>query len=119
MSTRQNLIESKQKSASPSSHRRSLDLKTNETMVKDLDRPSSEMNIQHSNALRNSFILEEDEEEIDEETTTTQLTPHDEETDDKTFDLPFPELVFINLADNQVNFFFFYCFFNVANKFII
>ena len=76
-------------------------------MVKDLDRPSSEMNIQHSNALRNSFILEEDEEEIDEETTTTQLTPHDEESDDKSFDLPFPELVYINLADNQVSDLFF------------
>ncbi len=96
----------------------------NETMVKDLDRPSSEMNIHQSNTLRNSFILEENEEELVEESTSQkqQPSPHDKSkkfsnnsTDDnfdKTIqpantaivmdELPFPELVFINLADNQV-----------------
>ena len=59
------------------------------------------MNIQHSNALRNSFILEEDEEENDEEQTLLP-TPQEDENSEKSFELPFPELVFINLADNQV-----------------
>lgn len=102
-----------------STHRSMLDQKLNEGMVKDLDRPSSEMNIHNANALRNSFILEENEDELDEE--SNQLSPVDEidlnnqtaqpkhshnsvETFDKSFDLPFPELVYINLADNQVRY---------------
>ena len=61
------------------------------------------MNIQHSNALRNSFILEEDEEELDEEQTLLPTPQEDESSNgEKSFELPFPELVFINLADNQV-----------------
>jgi hypothetical protein len=101
----------------------------NETMVKDLDRPSSEMNIHNGNTLRNSFILEENEEELVEETSSAigngahqinssanaQQSPHEKtqnqnklssnsvENFDKNYELPFPELVFIDLADNQVN----------------
>lgn len=100
-----------------SANSKSLDLKTNETMVKDLDRPSSEMNIHNSNTFRNSFILEEDEEELENERSLA-ISPVDELGPSKKFsassleqfadnekpvDLPFPELVHINLADNQVN----------------
>ena len=97
-------------------------------MVKDLDRPSSEMNIHNANTLRNSFILEENEEELVEEATSAigtanhqintsanvQQSPHEKipnhkkfssnsvDNFDKNYELPFPELVFIDLADNQV-----------------
>ena len=62
------------------------------------------MNI-HSNVLRNSFILEEDEEELEQEQQHTLPTPLEEKEEslDKPLELPFPELVYINLADNQVN----------------
>jgi hypothetical protein len=60
------------------------------------------MNIHNANALRNSFILEEDEEELEEERQNVLPTPLEEESLDKSLELPFPELVFINLADNQV-----------------
>ena len=88
-------------------------LKLNESMVKDLERPSSELNIHNSNVLRNSFILEE--EEVEEETSKESNNdshraedskkPLDVSTvngDNASFDLPFAELVYINLADNQV-----------------
>lgn len=89
----------------------------NETIVKDLDRPSSEMNLHHSNTLRNSFILEEEEETtgheppkmtarsdlagaaIEEENAGNEIASEFE----RKFELPFPELLYINLADNQVN----------------
>jgi hypothetical protein len=93
-------------------------LKINETIVKDLDRPNSEINIHSSNLLRNSFILEEENEE-DLELNNNNNINNNNNTDDlnkkttnsstdmteKNFDLPFAELVFINLADNQVNIF--------------
>lgn len=104
----------------------------NESIVKDLDRPSSEMNIHHSNTLRNSFIIEEDEHDFKEDRSTSGASPKDREKDErmdeaasnintntnknykkssigsavntfeKTLEMPFPELLFINLADNQV-----------------
>ena len=93
--------ETKQKSAG--SHRNSLEAKANETL--NVERPNSEMNIHNSNALRNSFILEEDEEELEEERQNVLPTPLEEESLEKSLELPFPELVFINLADNQVSHF--------------
>lgn len=109
-------------------------------MVKDLDRPSSEMNIHHSNILRNSFILEEEENDNSEMTdheneggglqhqkqeqqhhnkshaqasnrpissthfAAPSMSPVQESVNEfeKKFELPFPELLYINLADNQV-----------------
>lgn len=84
-------------------------------MVKDLERPSSEMNMHNSSLLRNSFILEENEEDVQQVETlsnSNDLTLIDEnkrlttssslDNFEKAFDLPFPELVYINLADNQV-----------------
>ncbi len=83
-------------------------------MVKDLDRPSSEMNIHGSNMLRNSFILEENEEDIQQQQSNefSELAQIEENKklasnsidnmEKNSDDLPFPELVFINLADNQV-----------------
>ena len=66
------------------------------------------MNIHNSNLLRNSFILEENEEDIKLEASNelVQIEENKKLTSnsfEKTYDLPFPELVFINLADNQVN----------------
>lgn len=90
---------------------------TNETMVKDLERPNSEMNIHSSNMLRNSFILEENEEEseVAQANATSSSQPIEESTkktihsstdiNEKQFDLPFAELVYINLADNKVSIF--------------
>jgi hypothetical protein len=93
--------------------RPSFDSMQNEPMVKDLDRPSSEMH--SANILRNSFILEEDEPnnlsqkhsvnepifENDKEDSNAFINnlPKQEDTG---FDLPFPELIYINLADNKV-----------------
>jgi hypothetical protein len=77
-------------------------------MVKDLDRPNSEMNIHSSNLLRNSFILEENEEEpeinnvLKQDELNRKTTNSSTDITDKPFDLPFAELVYINLADNQV-----------------
>lgn len=114
----------KQKSASSNaSNPKNLDSILNESIVKDLDRPSSEMNIHNANTLRNSFILEENEEELVEEETGSatqqqqqhyQQSPNEKQnqnkfsnnsidTFEKNFDLPFPELVYINLADNQIS----------------
>lgn len=86
-------------------------------MVKDLERPNSEMNIHSSNMLRNSFILEENEEEAEiinvsisaqqqilNEESTKKTTHSSTDINEKQFDLPFSELVYINLADNQVSF---------------
>lgn len=78
--------------------------------MKDLERPNSEMNIHSSNLLRNSFILEENEEETDtnhhnqsDDISNKKATNSSTDMNGKPFDLPFAELVFINLADNQVN----------------
>lgn len=69
------------------------------------------MNIHHSNTLRNSFILEEEEDEdriIGQEEKVTSSALRSPVADEvmnefeKKFELPFPELLFINLADNQV-----------------
>lgn len=103
--------------------------KLNETMVKDLtvERSNSEMNMHSSNILRNSFIIEEDEEavaaadeaEVNEnlehltdvkssrgaESPVKKVAPNQSELAEmmeKSFDLPFSELVYINLADNQI-----------------
>lgn len=128
-------------SSAKTGRRKSLESKVNETIVKDLDRPSSEMNLHHSNTLRNSFILEEEEEmeesdrkhhhfnqhqlhhEQPKMTTSRSVDEVIEEEEaiggvggggvsttsefEKKFELPFPELVYINLADNQVFFSFF------------
>ena len=70
------------------------------------------MNIHASNLFRNSFILEENEDEEPPEERMT--TPVDEDNDnklsnssveafDKSFDLPFSELVFIDLSDHKVS----------------
>ncbi len=80
----------------------------NEAIVKDLERPNSEMNIHSSNLLRNSFILEENEEEpeinnvLEQDELNKKTTNSSTDITDKSFYLPFAELVFINLADNQV-----------------
>ena len=42
-------------------------LTPNEVMVKEMERPTSEMNLRNSNTFRNSFILEENEEEDEEQ----------------------------------------------------
>lgn len=71
------------------------------------------MNIHNSNTFRNSFILEEEEEEeennIEEianlstvDQSNTKQSVISTENFDQNFELPFPELVFINLADNQI-----------------
>jgi hypothetical protein len=101
----------REKTRSAASSRKTIDMKLNESIVKDLDRPSSEMNIHNSNMLRNSFILEENEEDVQLDV-TTELTQIEEnkklsnsnslDNFEKAYDMPFPELVFINLADNQV-----------------
>ncbi|CAF0977868.1 unnamed protein product [Brachionus calyciflorus] len=102
---------SKTRQKSASQNRKSfIESKSNETMVKDLDRPNSEMNIHNSNTFRNSFILEEEEEDnIEEianlssiEETNNKLSNISSEKFDHNFELPFPELVYINLADNQI-----------------
>jgi hypothetical protein len=77
------------------------------------ERPGSEIgNIHSSNYLRNSFILEEDE--YDAEKFDYNLNNYDnDESNNKTnnssnflknsINLPFAELVFIDLADNQIS----------------
>ncbi len=102
----------REKTRSATSSRKTIDMKLNESIVKDLDRPSSEMNIHNSNMLRNSFILEENEDDTHLLDTTTELTQIEEnkklsnsnsiENFETAYDMPFPELVFVNLADNQV-----------------
>ena len=86
----------------------------NESLVRDMERPNSELNIHSSNVLRNSFILEEEEEKVNEgdEEASKEPNRHHEDVkkrldissanDENSFELPFPELVYINLADNQV-----------------
>ena len=89
--------------------------KLNEGMVKDmaLERANSEMNLHNSKTFRNSFIIEEDEDEANEHL-ESRLNERDQsppkkladisltDLDSKSFDLPFAELCYINLADNQV-----------------
>ena len=89
--------------------------KLNEAMVKDvaLERANSEMNLHNSKTFRNSFIIEEDEDETNEHL-ESRLNERDQsppkkladisltDLDSKAFDLPFAELCYINLADNQV-----------------
>lgn len=117
---------SKKQPAKPS-RKSSVDAATkalSEAIVKDLaiERVNSEMNMHSSNILRNSFIIEEDE---DNDQTDSENFPdqpiasaatirHDSvsnkrlgdlmEADmmEKSFELPFSELVYINLADNQI-----------------
>lgn len=77
-----------------------------------MDRPSSEMKIHNSNTFRNSFILEEEEElnNIEEicnlstmDTSINKKSVISTENYEQNFELPFPELVYINLADNQIS----------------
>jgi len=77
-------------------------------MVRDLalDRSASELNLHSSNILRNSFIIEEDEPQP--VTDTTKIDDDKFQTfpvntrPETAFELPFSELVFLNLADNQI-----------------
>lgn len=69
------------------------------------------MNIHASNLFRNSFILEENEDEQPDEKMATladedadnKLSNSSIEAFDKSFELPFSELVFIDLSDNKVS----------------
>ena len=58
-----NIIKQKGNNSARTNRRTTSESKLNESIVKDLERPNSEMNIHSSNLLRNSFILEENEEE--------------------------------------------------------
>lgn len=104
-------LDIRQKSASQN-RKNFLETKSNEPIVKDLDRPSSEMKIHNSNTFRNSFILEEEEEmnnieEICNLSTIIETNKKNSvistENFEQNFELPFPELVYINLADNQIS----------------
>lgn len=108
-------------SSNSQSRKSSIDSgKLNESMVKDLalERSNSEMNMHSSNVLRNSFIIEEEEEETsahlenvnpkrDESPSrnnnnNNKNNESDKDNVEKGFELPFSELIYINLADNQI-----------------
>jgi len=75
----------------------------NESMVRDLalDRSASDLNLHSSNALRNSFIIEEDE-AADEPPLLPPTAAAANTRPETAFELPFAELVYLNLADNQI-----------------
>lgn len=60
------------------------------------------LDVHKTNMLRNSFILEEDEELLNDQSQQSLRQQHSTDASEKPMSLPFPELSFINLANNQL-----------------